>query len=101
MAPLDRPEAGHGLLAADGGVAGQGLQAAGNGAAVGPVEQLDRMGDGHAEHSFELRDASDVAGRDDVGGGHGQGAGGGGGGVSNQYTGSDFDSWVASQRGRV
>lgn len=30
-----------------------------------------------------------------------QGAGGGGGGVSNQYTGSDFDSWVASQRGRV
>lgn len=31
----------------------------------------------------------------------GQGAGGGGGGVSNQYTGSNFDSWVASQRGRV
>lgn len=27
--------------------------------------------------------------------------GAGGGGVSNQYTGSNFDSWVASQRGRV
>ncbi len=42
---------------------------AGTGAAIGPVQQLDGVHDGDVEVGREVRDATDVAGRDHVGAG--------------------------------
>ena len=43
-------------------VAGQRLQVAGHRPAVGPVDQLDGVGDGQVHAASQLRDAADVAG---------------------------------------
>src|SRR5438128_2144582 len=48
-------------------VLGERFEAARHGAAVGPIQQLHRVGDGNVHAAGELRDAADVAGRHQIG----------------------------------